>query len=252
MGRIQADEFLNAVTPALNRGDVEALRDEVNRRWKPADLCCLLGHVDLDTRRTAVVTLGVVGDRGVVGCLSRCLHDDDAQVHQFAEDALWSIWFRTGKCAAAEEFRAGVTALTEDDYPAAVDAFNRALDLDPEFAEAYNQLAIAHYLSSEWDASMSACRQVLALMPTHFGAMAGLGHCYAHRGELPQAIDCYRRALVMNPRMSPIADAKARLEDQLAQEVAESGGGEGSSAVDPPPSTAFLNFDFDPTKDRRG
>ncbi len=248
MGRIQADEFLRAVTPALDRGDVEALRDEVNRRWVPADLCCLLTHADLDTRRTAVVTLGVVGDRGVVGCLTRCLHDDDAQVHQFAEDALWSIWFRSGKCAAAEAFREGVVALTEDDFPAAIAAFNRALDLDPDFAEAYNQLAIAHYLSGEWDASMSACRQVLALMPTHFGAMAGLGHCYAHRGELPQAIDCYRRALVINPRMSPIADAKKRLEAQLAQAESEAQAqGDAPAAVDPF-RTALL--DLDQTDDR--
>lgn len=246
MGRIQAEVFLEVVTPALNRGDVEALRDEVNLRWSAADLCCLLGHADLDTRRTAVVTLGVVGDRGVVGSLTRCLHDDDAQVHQFAEDALWSIWFRSGKCAAAEEFRAGVMGLTEDDYAAAAQAFNRALDLDPEFAEAYNQLAIAHYLNGEWDASMSACRQVLALMPTHFGAMAGLGHCYAHRGELPQAIDCYRRALAINPRMLQIVDAKQRLEDQLAETPDETNGN-GSDGGNHSPSA---RLDFDATDDR--
>lgn len=244
MGRIQADEFLRAVTPALDRGDVEALRDEVNRRWQPADLYCLLGHADLDTRRTAVVTLGVVGDRSVVGSLTRCLHDEDPQVHQFAEDALWSIWFRSGKCAAAEAFREGVVGLTEDDFPAAIAAFNHALDLDPEFAEAYNQLAIAHYLGGEWDASMSACRQALALMPTHFGAMAGLGHCYAHRSELPQAIDCYRRALVINPRMSPIADAKQRLEEQLAQTATEADSQGSAPAAADSPHTALLDLDL--------
>lgn len=241
MGRVQAEIFLEAVSPALNRGDVEALRDEVNRRWKPSELCCLLSDADLDVRRTAVVTLGVVGDRCVVGCLTRCLHDDDEQVHQFAEDALWSIWFRSGKCAAAEKFREGVIALTEDHYDVAVKAFDQAVARDSEFAEAYNQLAIAHYLGNEWEASMVASRQALSLMPTHFGAMAGLGHCYAHEGRLPQAIDCYRRALAINPRMSPISDAKARLEEQLAQ--AEADGHSGSASEAPP--AALLNFDFD-------
>ncbi|MBB6428257.1 tetratricopeptide repeat protein [Algisphaera agarilytica] len=243
MGCINANEFLATVTPALNSGDVEALREVVSDQWKPHDLCGLLRHKELDVRRTAVVTLGVTGDVSVVGCLTRCLHDDDEQVHHFAEDALWSIWFRSGKCAAADQFRAGVTALTEDDYPAAIEAFRAAVDQDPAFAEAYNQLAIAHYLSSEWEASVSACRQVLALMPTHFGAMAGLGHCYAHLGQLRQAIDCYRRALAINPRMSPIADAKARLEHQLAKEEEQTG----PSCPMTPPHTKLLDFEFDPT-----
>lgn len=241
MSRPQADEFLQAVTPALNRGDVEALRDEVNRRWVPTDLCELLKHADLDVRRTAVVTLGLVGDRGIVGCLTRCLHDDDDQVHQFAEDALWSIWFRSGKCEAAAKFREAAVALTQDEYGRAIELFREASAIDPEFAEAHNQLAIAHYLANQWDCSMSASRAALALMPTHFGAMAGLGHCHAHRGELPQAIDCYRRALAINPRMHAIADAKARLETQLRETPPAADDG----TVSPPVDTVLLEFDRD-------
>lgn len=217
MGRLSADEFLTAVTPALNQGDVETLRDEVDARWTAKELCGLLEHADVDVRRTAVVTLGIVGNRCVVGCLTRCLHDNDEQVHQFAEDALWSIWFRGGKCEAAERFREGSFAVAEDRFDEARHAFEQAIELDPEFAEAHNQLAIVHYLMHDWSASMEACRKALALMPTHFGAMAGLGHGYAHRGELPQAIDCYRRALAINPKTPQIADAKCRLEAQLAK-----------------------------------
>lgn len=234
---------MSVVTPALGRGDVEVLRDEIDRRWKPADLCGLLSDPDLDVRRTAVVTMGLVGDRGVIGCLTRCLHDADAQVHQFAEDALWSIWFRIGNPAASERFRKGLKFLSDEDFVAAAAEFNQTLDLDPDFAEAYNQLAIAHYLSGEWDASISACRRVLALMPTHFGAMAGLGHGYAHRGELKQAIDCYRRALAINPQMTAITDAKQRLEAELARDPVE---GKPFGQADSYDSESF-NFEFDPT-----
>ena len=217
MGRPSAEEFLTAVSPALDRGDADALRDRVDARWSAKELCGLLGHTDVDVRRTAVVTLGIVGDRCVVGCLTRCLHDPDEQVHQFAEDALWSIWFRGGKPEAAERFRAGSFAVAEDRFDDAREAFEQAIGLDPDFAEAFNQLAIVHYMTQDWSASMEACRRVLALMPTHFGAMAGLGHGYAHLGQLPQAIDCYRRALAINPNMTQIADAKQRLEASTAR-----------------------------------
>ena len=212
MSRVTPDEFLETVKPALERGDIQALRDRVLQRWAPRSLCPLLQLPDLNLRRTVVVTLGVIGDREVVGMLTRCLHDPDDQVHQFAEDALWSIWFRGGKPAAAEHFQNGTAALAEEKYARAADEFAIAAHHDPDFAEAYNQLAIAYYLDQKWDACRRACRRALALMPMHFGALAGLGHVHAHEGEVCQAIDAYRRALSINPRMAAIREAKAKLE----------------------------------------
>lgn len=212
MAKPTAEEFLSVVRPALDGGDAEALACAVADRWSARDICCLLGHRDADVRATVVVTLGIVGDRSVVGCLIRCLHDNDVRVNQFAEDALWSIWFRIGNAAAYDTFHQGVMALADDDWDVAISAFEHAVAADPEFAEAYNQLAIAHYLSGDWNASIEACRKTLALMPTHFGAMAGLGHCYAHVGKPQQAIDCYRRALSINPRMAPIREAMRDLQ----------------------------------------
>ena len=212
MSRISPDIFLQTVTPALQRGDILQLRDRVLARWTPLSLCPLLQVPDLALRRTVVVTLGIVGDREVVGSLTRCLHDADDQVHRFAEDALWSIWFRGGKPAATEHFQAGTAALADEKYARAADEFAIAAHHDPDFAEAYNQLAIAYYLDQNWAGSRRACQRALALMPMHFGALAGLGHVHAHCGEICAAVDAYRRALSINPRMTAIREAKAKLE----------------------------------------
>ncbi|MEM9881535.1 MAG: tetratricopeptide repeat protein [Planctomycetota bacterium] len=214
MDTVRGETFLAAVTPALRRGDAEALSRTVRERWEPQQLCPLLRHADDEVRRAAAVTLGMVGGRSVVGCLVRCLSDPSEQVHRDAEDALWSVWFRNSGVEAGKRFRRGVLALTDDRLAEAIEHFNAALDLDHEFAEAYNQLAIAHYLGGEWAASIAACRQTLALMPSHFGALAGMGHCHAHLGQSDEAKDAYRRALTVNPRMPAIRSALARLEDQ--------------------------------------
>jgi tetratricopeptide (TPR) repeat protein len=209
-------QFIDAVRPALQKGDAQGVSAAIQQLCRPHELCGLLRHSDLEVRKTAVVVLGLVGDRSVIGCLTRCLHDDDHQVHQFAEDALWSIWFRCGNAEATRHFHEGLLALAEEELDRAAACFVRSTEADPDYAEAYNQLAIAHYLRQDWLESMIACRQTLALMPTHFGALAGLGHVYAHRGELTPAVDCYRRALAINPHMSSIAQAKAKLEKRLA------------------------------------
>ncbi len=263
MGRPDPDEFLLAVKPALESGDADSLARQV-ARWSPAALSTLLSHADRDVRRTAVVVLGIVGDGSVVGCLTRCLHDPDDRVHQFAEDALWSIWFRAGNDVAAPPFHEALAALAEDRHADAVSCLHEALHHDPDFAEAYNQLAIAEYLQGHWSRSVDACREALARLPTHFGAMAGLGHGYAHVGELRQAVDCYRRALAINPRMHAIATAKSRLERQLARHQAadpegsgDAGGSEGSKDSGGPggsggsggeaghPATNLLSFNAD-------
>ncbi len=221
MSRPTPPQFLETVTPALQRGDIEQLRDIVLANWTPPELCPLLHLNDLDLRRTVIVTLGVVGGQEVVGNLTHCLRDPDDQVHHYAEDALWSIWFRIGKPAAAKHFQMGIAALADDELSLAADEFAIAAHHDPNFAEAYNQLAIVYYLDQKWTRSRSACRKALALMPMHFGALAGLGHVYAHCGEIAPAIDAYRRALAINPRMPGIAHVLTQLQDQYTPAAAD-------------------------------
>ena len=103
-------------------------------------------------------------------------------------------------------------------YDEALDKLKRATEIDPAFTEAHNQTGIAHYLRSEWALCNDACRRALALTPTHFGALAGLGHGYAHQGDYHNAVASYERALAVNPRMDALREAcdglRRRAEEQ--------------------------------------
>jgi tetratricopeptide (TPR) repeat protein len=216
-------QFMQVVRPALASGDATRLAEEVRSRWTPRQLCGLLGHPKTDIRRVTAITLGLVGDRGCVGCLARALHDEDEQVNQMAEHGLWSIWFRSGKPAASKPFSDGVALLCAESYPQAMEKFEEAFRIDPNFAEAYNQCAIAHFFLGEWEPSIRDCERTIKLMPSHFGAVSGMGHCYAQVGELKKALQCYRRALAINPRMPAIARAVRRLQAKLRAENDSSG-----------------------------
>ena len=98
-----------------------------------------------------------------------------------------------------------------------------AIELDPDFAEAYNQCAIAHFFLGQWEAAIRDSRRALTLMPSHFGAMSGMGHCYAHLGDLEAALRCYRESVRINPRMTAVADAIERLEAKLQSRNDSSG-----------------------------
>lgn len=154
-----------------------------------------------DARKTAAVALSLVGTGCCIDGLARLLRDPDPTVNQLAEHALWSIWLRAGTAEANQEMTEGHRALNALDFGRAVMHFTRAIKLDDDFAEAWNQRALAEYLRENWEASVEDCREVLRRMPCHFGAAAGLGHCLAHLGRTDEAITAYEHALRINPHM---------------------------------------------------
>lgn len=219
---IDGQAFLNLTLPAIKKCDAAALAQSVLSRWTPAQICKLLKHANVDVRRVATVTMGMIGDMSHNSCLTHALSDSDPQVNQMAEHALWSIWFRSGNPQAARPFREGLEHLSADEYETAIKKFHQATAIDPNFAEAYNQCGIACFLAGQYDESIKACRKAIQLVPTHFGAISGMGHCFAQLGELNLALRCYRRARRINPHLEGIADAITRLQTKI-KDMSDSG-----------------------------
>jgi tetratricopeptide (TPR) repeat protein len=96
-----------------------------------------------------------------------------------------------------------------------VEKFSQAIREDETFAEAYNQRAIAHYLSERYEKSIADCKAALSLVPQHFGAMSGMGHCHAHMERWRQAKHCYRLALAIHPRLEGIETSLEQIEQLL-------------------------------------
>lgn len=157
-----------------------------------------------DARKVAAFAFGLVGKKCCVNKLAALLHDTDAMVHQMAEHAMWSVWLRSGSCEANHEVARGTRALNRRDFDHALKHFYRAIDLDPSFAEAYNQRAIVLYLQEQYARSVDDCRHTVSRMPCHFGAWAGMGHGLAHQGRHADAIRSYEKALEINPRLEGV------------------------------------------------
>jgi tetratricopeptide (TPR) repeat protein len=172
--------------------------------WTHSQIASLFCCADPDARKVAAFAFGLVGKTCCVHKLAPLLKDPDPMVHQMAEHALWSLWFRSGTPEANHEVCRGTKAMNRRDFEHALTHFNRAIDLDPSFAEAYNQRAIVHYLSERYEESVEDCRKAVSRMPSHFGAWAGMGHCFAHLGRHEEAIRSYEKALEINPRLEGV------------------------------------------------
>jgi tetratricopeptide (TPR) repeat protein len=215
---INPEEFISTLEPSLSQGRIEEAIEHVRARWTAGQIVTLLRDDSADVRKVAALALSLVGDAGAIRPLALALHDKDAMVSQVAEHALWSIWFRMGNTRSVRLVKCGNNHLHHGNYVSALEKFSQAIHEDGQFAEAYNQRAIAHYLCERFDDSIADCKSALALIPQHFGAMAGMGHSFAHIGNWREARHCYRLSLAIHPRLEGIETSLSHI-DQLLHEM---------------------------------
>ncbi len=211
---IDPDEFIAVVQPLLEQQDAQGLLQLLRSRYQHEQIKAILTSDHRDARKVAALALGLVGGKCCVEELARQLTDKDPVVNQMAEHALWSIWFRCGTSEANHELCKGTKALNRRDLDRAIEHFSRAIELDPSFAEPYNQRALAKFLAERYEACIEDCHQAVQRMPCHFGAWAGMGHCHAHVGRLDEALKSYERALSINPHLDGVREAVNELRGQ--------------------------------------
>lgn len=104
---------------------------------------------------------------------------------------------------------------TPQELAQAIALFDAAVALAPDFAEAWNKRATAHYLQGEYPAAIHDIEQTLRLEPRHFGALSGLGMIMVELGEVEKALRAFRLALEINPHLSDIAEEVRLLETDI-------------------------------------
>lgn len=216
---VDPEDFVRAVKPVLERKDLPGLLELLKSRWTAEQIVALLVGRHCDARKVAALSLALVGCNHCLPPLAEQLKDPDPTVNQMAEHAIWSIWFRGGSDEANHHLCRGAKAIDRGDYEHAIHHFDNALQLNPKFSEAYNQRALAEYLLERFDASIRDCRKAVELMPIHFGAWAGMGHCNAHLGKLACAVECYERALAINPHMCQVREAIEELKSRVGADA---------------------------------
>ena len=209
---VEPHVFLDRLRPLLPERNLDAIADALTDMGGAGRIVPLLQAPDADVRKVAALALSLVGDRECLDPLTSLLRQRDPIINQMAEHALWSIWFRLGTDAANRSLARGAEAMNDLDYPAAEAQFTTAIERCPTFAEAYNQRAIVRHLVGHSDASAADSRQAVRLMPEHFGAWAGLGHCHTEGDRFAEAAHCYRRALRINPHLASVREMLDELE----------------------------------------
>jgi tetratricopeptide (TPR) repeat protein len=118
------------------------------------------------------------------------------------EQKIWKIWStHPKKNELTLMLSEGSTLLKNDKLNEAVNIFTKVIELDPNWAEAWNKRATVLYLLGEFQKSQNDIDNVLKLEERHFGALAGQGLVNIQLKNYDKAIMSYEKAQKIYPTM---------------------------------------------------
>ena len=160
-----------------------------------------LGGTETAPRLEAIVWLANYGTMADTERMHELLRDANDLVRDYAEQALWALWSRSGDSGVDALMARGVEAMQAGEHQAAIAAFSEVVKRKPAFAEGWNKRATVYYLAGEYQKSIADCAEVLKRNPRHFGALAGLGQIYMQLERYEEALRWLRQALEVNPNL---------------------------------------------------
>jgi tetratricopeptide (TPR) repeat protein len=134
-----------------------------------------------------------------ISSLLEDLKNSDSTVREQATKKIWRIWFQQKGIYGLEKIDHSQKLLDAGETTEAETVLTRLINEQPDFAEAWNRRAFLYYSMGNYQKSLADCQMVVNLNPVHFGALHGMGLCYAALGKYAEAIQAFQRALAIQP-----------------------------------------------------
>jgi tetratricopeptide (TPR) repeat protein len=139
----------------------------------------------------------------------------DAKLADAVAGRIKQIWMHSGSDTADLLMERADRALDQQDLPLSLELLDRLIALEPDWAEAWNHRATVFYLMDDDRRSMADIAETLKREPRHYGAIAGMGLIFLHRGKRKLAYEAFQRVLAIYPAL----DTAKKAVEELRPEV---------------------------------
>ncbi len=134
-----------------------------------------------------------------INLLLKNLKEPDETVRRQATHRLWRLWYEQKGSTGLEQIRKAENWIQRGNTTEAEAILTQLIKDLPDFAEAWNRRAVLYYVTQQYEKALADCQKVIELNPIHFGALHGMGLCYAAMGNFSSAIQAFRQALEIQP-----------------------------------------------------
>lgn len=208
---IRSPHLLDLYEKYLDNQDSAGFINQVSARYTQGTLQRLARHPFREVRRAAVLALGFLGDYHCNHTVGRSLVDDDRTVRTLAENGIRSIWTRAGTEQERHELSEILRLNATGQHKEVIQRAGKLIERSPWFAEAWYQRAVAHYALGRMADAIRDCHETLEINPYHFIAATNMGQAYLELENPISALECFRRALRLNPDLETVRHHVVRL-----------------------------------------
>lgn len=195
--------------------DMAAFLRHTSQHYFIGTLERLAEHGERSARRGAILALGRIADYRSNAVLGRALIDLDRGVRTLAESAISRIWRRIGAPDHERRLSAIDEQLEDGDYDRASRLAAKLIQEAPWIAHSWYQRGKAFFHMAQYEAAVRDCHQALEINAYHFQAASIMGQAYEMQHDLIAALECFRRALRLNPNMEEIRTRVIQLQRTL-------------------------------------
>ena len=128
------------------------------------------------------------------------------EVSKKIESKIWELWTtHPSENSLTALLADGSFYMSQNKLETAYETFTKTIELDSNWAEAWNKRATVLYLMGKYELSQADIDKVLKLEKRHFGALSGQGLVQTALNNYQKAIDSYIEAHKVHPNMkSPL------------------------------------------------
>ncbi len=131
------------------------------------------------------------------------------------EERIWALWVVSKSDTTNLLMTRVKTALEAKDVDLAIKLLDGVVKVKPDYVEGWNRRATIYYMKKDYGRAVADIREVLKREPRHFGALSGLGLILQDLGDEKQALEVYRRALAVYPKLQRIPDLVKTLQEKV-------------------------------------
>jgi tetratricopeptide (TPR) repeat protein len=96
-------------------------------------------------------------------------------------------------------FNSGVTFYNQKQFSKAIQAYQKVIELDPTYVEAYNNLGIIYQMTGDVDRAFGTYQKATEINPKYEKGYNNLGILLLVNGRYEEAQDAFQKALAINP-----------------------------------------------------
>lgn len=142
-----------------------------------------------------------------------------AKIAAIVEQEIWKIWStHPSDAKLTARLEEGSQFVRNQQLNKAIEIFTEVINLDQNWAEAWNKRATVFYMMGEFEKSQDDIDKVLAIEARHFGALAGQGLVNIQLKNYEKAIFSYQQAKEIHPSMQSPEIMIRRIEELIKQQ----------------------------------